>query len=300
MFISNQYVVANGHQKKIVLPVLPSDIKAILVLTDFQIHEPGDILVTAYTDYPCWNFMVKNACEIDEHMLPQGCCQLFYYPSSDYTIRFRTTGKYILLSLYVSPGFLQSLRSSYYILRNFTESVKRKKRTSLTALPIAAGLEIQSMIQKILRKMASPEANMGESADWIKHLLYLYLRRTTSYIIIARQKRIPTYDQDRIYYLGEYILRNLTEHFTIKKLAREAGVNEFRLKKEFKRVYGLTPFKFIMRARLNKARQLLDTTDLPLNTISGETGFSSISHFSKVFKKQLGISPSHIKFKGIA
>jgi transcriptional regulator GlxA family with amidase domain len=48
---------------------------------------------------------------------------------------------------------------------------------------------------------------------------------------------------------------------------------------------------YLTRYRIQRAQQLLDTTDLSITEIALETGFSEISHFTRTFKRGVGVSP---------
>ncbi|MNN92645.1 HTH-type transcriptional activator RhaS [compost metagenome] len=54
---------------------------------------------------------------------------------------------------------------------------------------------------------------------------------------------------------------------------------------------GITPMQYIYKRRLDKAKDLLTSTDDTLADIASVTGFSDVYHFSKSFKKNTGISP---------
>ena len=53
----------------------------------------------------------------------------------------------------------------------------------------------------------------------------------------------------------------------------------------------LTPVAFVLQVRLNYARRLISTQDISLTTIASKCGFQNLSHFSKAFKQQFGVSP---------
>ena len=89
------------------------------------------------------------------------------------------------------------------------------------------------------------------------------------------------------------IVNNLEMDFpSLKEFALQLGTNEFKLKYGFRELYGDTVFNFIKRERLQKSRMMVLHTTQSFKAIAQMTGFKSISHFSRTFKKQFGCSPS--------
>lgn len=94
----------------------------------------------------------------------------------------------------------------------------------------------------------------------------------------------------------DYILRHLDSPFPhLKELAHQFGINEFKLKKGFKQVFGMTVFKFYLEERLKKAHLMIQHTASSLKVIASKTAFKSFPHFSRTFKKRFGYNPSELK-----
>ena len=89
-----------------------------------------------------------------------------------------------------------------------------------------------------------------------------------------------------------YIDANCSEDISLEQLAQFSHVNKYYLVHAFSNVYGISPINYLMRARVEKAKTLLSTTDFSLSVISRSCGFSSSSYFSQTFKKLSGMSPS--------
>lgn len=93
----------------------------------------------------------------------------------------------------------------------------------------------------------------------------------------------------------------LAEHFdkriTIPQLARQAGINEAKLKEGFKELYGQSIHTYLLELRLEKAKNLLLTTELSITDITYEIGYSHVTHFTTLFKKEMGITPTEWRKK---
>jgi AraC-like DNA-binding protein len=80
-------------------------------------------------------------------------------------------------------------------------------------------------------------------------------------------------------------------HYSIPEIAHEVGLNEVKLKKGFKQVFGVGLYGFLMTVRMEKAKNLLENTSKPVNEISILVGYKSTSSFIKLYKKRYGCSP---------
>ena len=90
---------------------------------------------------------------------------------------------------------------------------------------------------------------------------------------------------------------NFDKHITIPQLARLAGINEAKLKEGFKELYGHPIHGYLLQLRLEKAKQLLLTTGLSITEITYEIGYSHVTHFTTLFKKEQGLTPSEWRKK---
>ncbi len=80
---------------------------------------------------------------------------------------------------------------------------------------------------------------------------------------------------------------------TAERLADDMAVSRSTLFREVKRLTGLTPTQYIMEARFQRARQLLEDREVSsVKQLAGVVGFRQIKHFSASYKKQFGKSPS--------
>ncbi|MGS2739641.1 helix-turn-helix transcriptional regulator [Sinomicrobium sp. M5D2P17] len=94
----------------------------------------------------------------------------------------------------------------------------------------------------------------------------------------------------------DYITRQIDQpSFSLKNLGHTLGTNQQKLKIGFKQLYGTTMFSYLIRERLRTAQTLLRHTQIPIKVIAEMTGFKTAPHFTKVFKKKLGYTPSELR-----
>jgi AraC family transcriptional regulator len=88
-----------------------------------------------------------------------------------------------------------------------------------------------------------------------------------------------------------YVEVQLAEPLRSYQLAKVAGLSKAHFSRSFKATTGLTPSQFVMNRRLDRAVELLSSSDKSLTDIAVTCGFSDQSHFGRVFKRTLGLTP---------
>lgn len=95
----------------------------------------------------------------------------------------------------------------------------------------------------------------------------------------------------RICRAKEYIDSSFAENVTLEKISKEACLSQFHFLRLFKVIFNKTPHKYLTEKRIEKAIQLLFSTDKSITEICFDIGFESLSSFSWLFRKKLGLSP---------
>ena len=83
-----------------------------------------------------------------------------------------------------------------------------------------------------------------------------------------------------------------SEPLDLQVLAREAHVSPRHFSRSFRRVFGETPHQYLLTRRLERARHLLRTTEMPVAEICLEVGFKSVGSFTTTFSRHVGVSPT--------
>ena len=88
-----------------------------------------------------------------------------------------------------------------------------------------------------------------------------------------------------------FIDSNYSDAIDVDNIADEAYFSKYHFIRLFKEIYGKTPYQYLTFVRINKAQQLLQTGE-NISGVCFAVGFESISSFSGLFKRMVGISPS--------
>ncbi|MEM6345485.1 MAG: AraC family transcriptional regulator [Bacteroidota bacterium] len=97
--------------------------------------------------------------------------------------------------------------------------------------------------------------------------------------------------------LADFMELNFTYNLTLKEFAQLSGRSLTSFNREFRKIFSITPHKWIKQKRLELANQLLRQTNRMASDIYLEVGFEDLSHFSRSFKSYFGYNPSTVKTK---
>jgi AraC family transcriptional regulator len=94
---------------------------------------------------------------------------------------------------------------------------------------------------------------------------------------------------------SEYIDANLAADVSVENIAAAVGLSPFHFSKLFKATTGLSPYRYILNSRLERAKELLTSTKYSAGEIAQQVGFSSHSSFSRAFQRAFGYSPKQYR-----
>jgi transcriptional regulator GlxA family with amidase domain len=92
-----------------------------------------------------------------------------------------------------------------------------------------------------------------------------------------------------------YVLEHLDEAVTVERMAAIANMSARHFARLFARDINMTPMEFLQSARIDCARNLLETSDLPLKTVAYKSGFGSVRHMRSLFAEKLGLTPAQYR-----
>lgn len=115
----------------------------------------------------------------------------------------------------------------------------------------------------------------------------------------AAEEQLGSRDQTFINRLRDSIRQNMGDSdFTVERLGEEVGLSRVQLYRKVKALTGQTPVDLLKKARLERARLLVEKTDKSISEIAYEVGFTAPSYFNKCFKDEFGVSPGGLRERG--
>ncbi|AOT72706.1 response regulator [Geosporobacter ferrireducens] len=113
------------------------------------------------------------------------------------------------------------------------------------------------------------------------------------YDVVFREKEMNLNKELEI--ILNYIEKNYHKGITLEDVAKHVGLSPFYLSKLFKKQVGINFIEYVTKKKIEKAKDLLIHTNMPVINIALELGFHEPNYFSKVFKKVEGITPSQYR-----
>lgn len=112
--------------------------------------------------------------------------------------------------------------------------------------------------------------------------------------ILSRLERFDTLS-DRLAPAMLQIEQRYNEQLTVRVLAHSCSMSESMFTRSFKRVYGCTPVQYLIKVRLEAAKELIATTDLSFEEVANECGFKTAKYFGDMLKKNEHITPRELR-----
>jgi len=100
-------------------------------------------------------------------------------------------------------------------------------------------------------------------------------------------------DIERIHGAKDILIKNMQNPPSLMELARQTGLNDFKLKKGFRQVFGKTVFGFLHEYRMEQSRKFLEQGNMNVKEVSYIVGYMNAHSFSDAFKNRYGVRPSN-------
>ena len=181
--------------------------------------------------------------------------------------------------------------------RDFSSHIEKGIPSYLSATYLPLTPDIQWVIQEIRNCKRTGLLKRIYMETKIRELLLLQIE------ILMEQKAEPemlmdSSDFNKLQQARQILDSNFTHAPTLPELSRKISLNEFKLKKGFKACFGDTVKRYIIKLRMEKAKELFRSNTTPVSEVAYECGYKDVSHFSAAFKSFYGLSPQKFKMQG--
>lgn len=182
---------------------------------------------------------------------------------------------------------------------------------AVNCLPLPDGQSLMhtagELRQRLFKICSSMEAENSDCRQGRYFMLKSYLMQLL--ILVVREQAEPvtaakgySFESVSRKYVVEQMLSFFEDHYSEKisldQIAENMYLSPFYISKIFKSETGASPIRHLINIRLEKAKELLEKGDITsIQEVAGAVGYEDAYHFSKLFKKRYGVSPSQARKK---
>jgi AraC family transcriptional regulator len=149
----------------------------------------------------------------------------------------------------------------------------------------------------LMAELESQQENGRLYAESLANILALHLVRHYSTPSNGHRKFVGGLSGHKLHLMFEFIEANYARDLSLAELAAVGGMSTFHFAREFKRATGTTPHQYLMKVRIERAKELLSKSEMPLVDVGFQAGFSHQSHFSRLFRKLTGTTPQSYRLR---
>lgn len=176
------------------------------------------------------------------------------------------------------------LRRRYPRVRVQSDALYTQDGTLYSSGGVTAGIDLA---------LAIIERDLGVRTAMIAaRELVVFLRRTGTQAQFSEPLRLQAIDDDGLQDVCLWATNHLEADLSVEALASRANMSPRQFARRFRAAVGMTPGRFIMRLRLDRARTALAGGRVSIKRVAGSAGFQSVDGFRRAFERELGVSPS--------
>lgn len=242
-----------------------------------------------YSDYLPQNKGSKSV------VIEEGRHQVFYFPEVKGRLRYAPGQRYTL----------EIKLTQTYFEKFFGEDLSNLGRMGTCYIANQPGtlgensLEILPKMKPVIHEIincpfAGPLRKVFLETK-VTELLLMQLQQIEQSPAPEPESVLRSGDVERLHHVKDLIHLNLQEPCSLLELSQKAGLNDFKLKKGFKELFGNTVFGYMTEVRMEKAKQMLLTGNHSIADISFTVGYKNPQHFTAAFKRRYGFLPRDIK-----
>ena len=123
----------------------------------------------------------------------------------------------------------------------------------------------------------------------------LLIFRQSRQKLVAPDTKLTQRDVEALHELKQYLEQHFLEELSLEKIARTVGLNTFKLKYGFKKLFDTSVMRYIDDQKMQYARQLLLDSDQDVLAVADQLGYNHYSNFSAAFKRRFGYSPVRLR-----
>jgi AraC family transcriptional regulator, transcriptional activator of the genes for pyochelin and ferripyochelin receptors len=217
-----------------------------------------------------------------------------YAPFEINKIRIPAKTLYSTFDIRFQLNFLVELAPSYPLLEALVDTVAEGKPVETFKIDRFLSPSMVQLVQQMLDCPYKEEGAKFFMRAKVIELLLMVLEDCSEASPLG-PVRLSSNDIDMLMQVKALVQEGIDAPLTLQELARKVGINEFKLKKGFKHLFGTTIYDYLTSLRMEKAKQMLLETELRFDEISELVGFAERASFDKAFKKHFSYTPAYLR-----
>lgn len=221
---------------------------------------------------------------------------IIYIPSFDGQIQISSSSVMRLFEIGLSIQFFERLtKNNSNMSTRMLDFVLNERPTLLhkNNLPITPQMNL--VITEIIN---CPKEGYFKRLFIEAKVIELFMLQIEQYeqLLLGKSTTIKSYDHQKLHEAKYLVEKHLDQPLSILELSRQVGINDFKLKRGFKELFGETIFGYINNLKMERAKFLLQNEeDTTISQISKQTGYKNQTHFTSAFKRKYGVTPSQFQ-----
>ncbi len=181
--------------------------------------------------------------------------------------------------------------NSHASLKDFVEYIEDESVGSYIYLKLGKKNDIINVIKRILRERMKPQVWGDFLSCLLVMELFVLLSRTLKLEWEQSVKNRNLKLHELLNVAKEYIDQNYAKELTLSQVAKYIYLSDSYFAHSFKDKFGISPKSYILKIRIEEAKELLENTDMKIADVARSVGFSSQQRFNDIFRKFTEMTP---------
>lgn len=260
------------------------------------LHEKGEILLgksgnTMKLNSPSMAIISEE--DVSEYKtLKKGSNTVLYFKPSvvrdEFTIEDLNSGKF-------EETMGMTVYQDYLLIRDFFAIKEPEKK--IFSLSLNEFNKVKGLIESIEKELTMQQDGFWpcRSRSYLMELLFFIQHKC-----LEARENIKTFsEEDEIFKdICGYLNEHMNENLTLETITKSFNINRNKLNDIFVKKTSKTCLNYLLDLRIDMAEIMLSNTEIPIGEISGRVGFSDANYFTKIFKKQTGMTPTKFRKDG--
>jgi AraC family transcriptional regulator len=156
----------------------------------------------------------------------------------------------------------------------------------------AARPTVEHLMRALWYESIEPSMPGDIALECVATAIALALAQPVGSSSAAKMRKIAGLAPRQIRAVHSFVEDNLGEAISLSSLADAAGVSSFHFLRSFKQSQGITPGRYVLERRIERAKQMLRDRKSSIGEVAISVGFAHPSHFTRAFRRVTGLAPS--------